>query len=74
MFDTVSDRLQQLSYKHAILRLALVSATKEGMQEFENEALAMFAINLETETRSIIEQHDKEMEQQKGQHHADNQN
>ncbi len=68
--ETVSERLQQLAYQHAILRLALVSATKEGMQDFENEALGMFAINLETEILSIIKQHDKEMEQQKGQHNA----
>lgn len=53
METSISERLQQLSYKHAILRLALCAISNEGIQDFETEALGHFALDLETEALSI---------------------
>jgi len=53
METSISERLQQLSYKHAILRLALCAISTEGIQDFESEALGHFALDLETEALSI---------------------
>lgn len=55
---TVS-RLLLLSQRHSILRLALCGASNEkGMQDFELEALAQFAVDLETEATSIANELD----------------
>ena len=58
METNISERLQQLTYKHAILRLALCAISNEGLQEIEAEALGHFALDLESETRSIQEAFD----------------
>lgn len=53
------DRLLRLSQRHSILRLALCGASNEkGMQDFELEALAQFAVDLETEATSIANELD----------------
>jgi len=56
-----ADKPQQQSTtgKHAILRMALCAISTEGIQDFESEALGHFALDLESEARSILEAFDR---------------